>query len=31
MQVYIEDADSAWKGAMCASHTDPHMMTFDKK
>nr|XP_034320141.1 uncharacterized protein LOC117687527 isoform X50 [Crassostrea gigas] len=31
IQVYIEDADSAWKGAMCASHTDPHMMTFDKK
>lgn len=31
IQVYIEDTNSAWKGAYCESHTDPHMKTFDQK
>lgn len=31
LKVYIEDTDSAWKGAYCESHTDPHMKTFDQK
>lgn len=31
LKVYIEDTNSAWKGAYCESHTDPHMKTFDQK